>query len=116
MMPNFVKRYSYFFGDLLRSVLELIQEELTYGVLRYFLTLGHAKVPKMLGLMLHVLLKDFETRLHNLLQFLRFLFLLLGQISLRYQILLQIPNEDLEGVFISNLLVYLGHLHNIVFT
>lgn len=65
----------------------------------------------MLGLMLHVLLKDFQTRLHNLLQFLRFLFLLLGQIGLRYQVLLQIPNKNLKGVFISDLLVYLWHLH-----
>lgn len=45
MMPNFDKRDSYFVGDLLRSVLELIQEELTYGIFRYFLALGHAKVP-----------------------------------------------------------------------
>lgn len=49
-----------------RAVLELVDEELATRVFEDLFSLAREVVPEMLRFMLHVLLQNLETGLHNL--------------------------------------------------
>ncbi len=56
----------YLAGDVRRAVLELVDEELATRVFEDLFSLAREVVPEMLRFMLHVLLQNLETGLHNL--------------------------------------------------